>query len=236
MNKDNRVTDIFKDLKRERCYLHCREISKKLNKLKNKNVSNIQWEDFSKSKVANKDFCLSYSLGSEKKKKVIEGKVDSHVKVVNGKYVLSTSNLVLELVSAIDVSCLSNLDIENLDKRLNSCIRSSSSSGYYKRCIKIYEDIRDGKIRGRLGYAVTKGLNGDNLLSYIFANGDNVVAHYIYRGDIIKEFVESNYNKLPITVTKTLNSESGGQWYTISLLVPIKDINIYHKKRRSEKK
>ena len=230
MNKDNRVTDIFKDLKRERCYLHCREISKKLNKLKNKNVSNIQWEDFSKSK------------------KVIEGKVDSHVKVVNGKYVLSTSNLVLELVSAIDVSCLSNLDIENLDKRLNSCIRSSSSSGYsgssgssgyYKRCIKIYEDIRDGKngkIRGRLGYAVTKGLNGDNLLSYIFANGDNVVAHYIYRGDIIKEFVESNYNKLPITVTKTLNSESGGQWYTISLLVPIKDINIYHKKRRSEKK
>ena len=164
---------------------------------------------------------------------------------MNGKYVLSTSNLVLELVSAIDVSCLSNLDIENLDKRLNSCIRSSSSSGYsgysgssgyYKRCIKIYEDIRDGKIRGRLGYAVTKGLNGDNLLSYIFANGDNVVAHYIYRGDIIKEFVESNYNKLPITVTKTLNSESGGQWYTISLLVPIKDINIYHKKRRSEKK
>ena len=200
------TTSITKDLNKQHLPLHKHYITSVLEKM-GCDMNTIQWEEIANQKIPHKDFKLSYN----NKTKIIECKTDSHY---------NSPNLVIELISSININACNIIENIPLYKLI------TPKNNNYHTLTNIITKCLKKEIKGKLGYGMNETTKPNYVLSYMFYKENCNVKHLLINGLTLKHFINNNnqYELYPLTITKTTNNNN--IWFTISSLIPIKDLKI----------
>ena len=206
---ENTNTSFSDDLGKQCNELHRRNI--KLFLKPNKNISNIVFSS-PNCPLTSIDDILQYRQNNKTKTKFLEYKTDYYTKIINGEATVATGNVVIELLSVIDVGIIKN------SLKRGVAIKKEFDGESFEHLIGIINQVQQGKIKAKVGLGLEDDIEHNRRLSYLFYNSEkNATAeHLCFNAQEISKYVASNYKNHILTMTRTDN-----KWETVSALIPL---------------
>lgn len=131
-----------------------------------------------------------------------------------------TGNLVFELIPYV----LSKDFPSNIQG-----IRFTPLNKYFSTLLELVESVKLNKISSSKISRHFLSESPNHIFSYAISNKDykdtssekDICKHLLFRNNVLGEWVQNNYKKSNLIITKTINHKNNISWHTVSILVPI---------------
>jgi hypothetical protein len=207
------ITNFHDDIKHQHIDLHENNLKKYISdhhsSIYNIISSKLQYE------LTNIDRIIQWKQNKEIYNRLVECKTDRYCYLSE----LKTDNFALEILSYVPYGVLN--DIGNR-------LFYPENDSKFEKVISIINGFLDDKIDCSPGFAFgNNSLSDDHILSYMFFNDNKnphniIAAHYILRGEKMRQYLRSNYKSHRIIITYSETHTK--TWGTICALIPIQKL------------